>query len=135
ASVLPVFAPGAGAPTTEFGGSCSRRSTASGANGVHSTPNADYPESHPGRVLLHRSLQVAVPVGAPPPVRTARAARPMRIAPIAPGAGAPTTELAGSYACRSTAFGANGARSTPNADYPQSHPGRVLLQRSLQVAV
>src|SRR5690554_4707488 len=76
-----------------------------------------------------------MPVGAPPSVRTARAARPMRITPIAPGVGAPTTELAGSYARRSTAPGANRARSAPNADYPQSHPGRVLLHRSLQVAV
>src|SRR5690606_28120772 len=117
--VLPVFAPGAGAPAAEFAGSCACRSTALGANGVHSTPNADYPQSHPGRVLLQRSCQVAVPVGAPPSVRTARAARPMRITPIAPGAGAPTTELSGSCARRSTAFGANGARSTPNADYPQ----------------
>src|SRR5690606_15755490 len=97
--------------------------TAFGANGARSTPNADYPQSHPGRVLLQRSWQVAMPVGAPPSVRTACAARLMRIAPIAPGAGAPTTEFGGSCSRRSTASGANGVHSTPNADYPNRTRG------------
>src|SRR5690606_31798623 len=83
-----AFAPGAGAPTTEF----ARRSTALGAIGACRQLCAAGGHSHPGRVLLQRSL----PVGAPPSVRWARSGN----------------------------YGAAGGHS---------HPGRVLLQRSLPV--
>src|SRR5690606_30440838 len=95
-----AFAPGAGAPTTEF----ARRSTASVRLGRAGNSGAAGGYSHPGRVLLQRSL----PVGAPPRCDWACRQLRRRRRVFAPGAGAPTG-WGGRFDCRSTALGAIGA--------------------------
>src|SRR5690606_22860322 len=94
------------------------RSSAPAANGVHSTPQT--PPFAPGAGAPTKPAQATPnppPVGAAPPLRTARTAR-LRANPCAPGPGAPTKPAQATphpTTRRSSAPAANGVHSTPRA--------------------